>query len=57
MQNQKYFISEKMRVSHFLAVVISAEKIPAELDLYQYDGKVGNPSQIMEDQLYWCGSG
>jgi len=56
MQNQKYFISEKMRVSHFLAVVISAEKIPAELDLYQYDGKVGNPSQIMEDQLYWCGS-
>ena len=46
-----------MRVSHFLAAVISAEKIPAELDLYQYEGKVGNPSQIMEDQLYWCGSG
>ena len=46
-----------MRVSHFLAVVIRAEKIPAELEINHYEGKVGNPSQIMEDQLYWCGKG
>ena len=57
MQNQKYLISDKMMVPHFLAVVISAEKIPAELEINHYEGKVGNPSQIMEDQLYWCGKG
>merc|ERR1712189_257 len=55
MGQKQNLISDKMRVSHFLAVVISAEKIPAELEINHYEGKVGNPSQIMEDQLYWCG--
>ena len=46
-----------MKVSFLLAGLISAENVSENSDSFEYEGKVGNPSQIMEDQLYWCGSG